>query len=259
MRARVTVAAPAWNRAWILPKYLEALDALDYPPELLSFFFLVNDSTDASFDILEAWASRRRERMREALALSVYLAGAPWSQPPSITVVRADVEPGRPPDIDEQGRRLAAERSRAHPILADLRNRARSHFLASPDSYLWMVDTDILVPSDALRRLLAHGRDVVAALVRNGEAAWNYLTFKPHTSRFDRDPGPPPARLFQVDLTGACCLFSRRALATCKWRAVTTGSGEDAGMALALRSAGISQWVDGSIATEHVMKRPAEV
>ena len=230
---RVMIAAPVRNRAWSLPLYLRALETLNYPREQLFFHWIVNDSTDASFRLLRDWMFR----VAPALA----------------TVERLDF--GRTETEYQGATRLAGPRARAIPILAELRNRIRQGALDRGVDYLFSVDTDILVRPDTLRRLLSHQVDVAAALVDNGHGAYNYLHQSPEGDGFIRYPGPPPGQLCWVALTGACCLYSRRALEAGTWKVGPTG--EDEGFARCMLDAGFDQWVDGGHQLEHVMEAPA--
>ena len=231
---RIMIAAPVRNRAWVLPRYLRALEALDYPQDRLLFRWLVNDSTDGSRQILRYW-------IRDM-------------QPCNAGVQTLDY--GRTESEYEGTARMAGPRSRAYPILAALRNLIRTKALNSGVDYLFSVDTDVIVRPATLRRLLSHGKDVVAALVDNGHGAHNYMEQDPQTGTFFRGPHrvAGPDGLLQVDMTGACCLYSRRALEAGTWAAHMTG--EDEGFARCMIAAGIDQWVDGGHQVEHVMEVP---
>lgn len=231
---RVMIAAPARNRAWILPRYLDALAALDYPRDFLLFHWIVNDSTDDSLRLLQEWCAGR----------------------PRAMVHQEDT--GRTESEYAGALRLAGPRSRAYPILADLRNCIREWVLVSGVDYLLSVDTDILVRPDTLRRLLSHQVDVVAALVDNGHRAHNFLSWDSRTGDFYRRPAQHISQdwLTNVGLTGACCLYSRRALGAGTWGVGVTG--EDEGFARCMLDVGIDQWVDGGHQLEHVMEAPCQ-
>jgi glycosyltransferase involved in cell wall biosynthesis len=52
------IGCPVRNRAWILPAYLQSLEALDYPRERIIYCFIVNDCEDSTPDILGNFAHK---------------------------------------------------------------------------------------------------------------------------------------------------------------------------------------------------------
>jgi len=54
----VVVATLVRDRAWVIDRWLAGMDSLDYPKEKLSFYFIVNDSTDATLDKIKEWSAR---------------------------------------------------------------------------------------------------------------------------------------------------------------------------------------------------------
>ena len=164
------------------------------------------------------------------------------------------INAGRTESEYQGSTRLAGPRLRAYPILADLRNFILSVADFFRVDYLLSLDTDVIVRPDTLRRLLGHGKDVCAALVRNGPGnCWNYLHMHPERDEFTRS-GPPRPDLFWVGLTGAACLYSRRAIQAGRFAVGVTG--EDEGFARCMLTAGIDQWMDGTHELEHVMEVP---
>jgi glycosyltransferase involved in cell wall biosynthesis len=55
----IVVASLVRNREWVIDKFLAGMDLLDYPKEKLSFYFIVNDSQDGTFEILKKWAESK--------------------------------------------------------------------------------------------------------------------------------------------------------------------------------------------------------
>ena len=229
----VTIGAPVRNRAWILPRYLDALERLDYPKERLAFHWIVNDSMDATEGILHAWKEAHFSKYRR------------------ITIDRIDFGP-RP--MDTFGAiRVPAKRDLSLPVLAELRNRL---FEDLDSEYFFGVDSDIIVNQETLKCLLSHKKDVCAALVRNGIQIGDYifLLYNEKTDRFYRNNVEAPNRLFEVGLTGACCLYSWLAATHGIWSVERTG--EDEGLARSLRPLEIAPFVDGTQHCEHVMGGP---
>ena len=97
---------------------------------------------------------------------------------------------------------IDAERARG-------RNALVSAFHADPaGTHLWLVDPDLVLPRDALRRLLAHGRDVVALPVVLPGAA------ESGEPRFDLGPlvGENGALFVHERASAAAMLLSRAAV-----------------------------------------------
>ena len=227
---RITIACPVRNRAWILPRYLDALDALEYPKDRLQFHFVVNDCTDNSLELLMRWMDGRRGH---------------------VDIIDIGARPS-----DTRGALRTGERIAIYPLLAKLRNHILDTAMEDGAHYLFSVDSDILVDPDTLLRLLSAGRDVAAGIVKNGPGhCYNFLQFSPETDQYVRTNTAPSSGIFEVGLTGACCLYSRAAMHASRFAPYGAG-GEDEGMARGLRSAGITQWVDGGAHCEHIMDGP---
>ncbi|MBX6377289.1 MAG: glycosyltransferase family 2 protein [Clostridia bacterium] len=218
----VLVGAPVHNRAWILPAYLEALARLDYPADRLSFAFVVNDSTDESLAILRRFQSRGGYRRIEVVELRTGL-------PPDRRWRRAELGVYR---------RLALARNRLLAMLRDER-------------FLFSVDTDILVPPDALARLLANDRDVCAALVYNDARNLYPNAMCDVGGRLVHCFHFPPDRPFRVAVTGAVYLLSARVCRVARYDDHPLG--EDVPFCQAARAVGFELWLDPRVRCRHVM------
>ncbi len=97
--ASTVVLIAARNEADFLPRMLEALEKLDYPPDLLDFVFVNDGSTDATGGLIDAWAAGRsrvqvlhqRESVGKAQSLQNALAVAPASE--FVAILDADTVP----------------------------------------------------------------------------------------------------------------------------------------------------------------------
>ncbi|MFZ5823268.1 MAG: hypothetical protein ACOY94_02800 [Bacillota bacterium] len=219
----VLAGCPVRNRAWILPAYLAALEALDYPPERLCFAFIINDSVDQTESILTEFATRRPTRL-----------------------VRRDL--GHP--RWERGYYSCKN-------LALLRNLLLEEALAAGADYLFSVDSDILVPPHSLRRLLRAGKPVVGARVGNDPGAapggrCNFLRFDPGRKRMVHLTRFPPDALIPVDVVGAAALIHRPVIeAGCRYEPAFTG--EDEGFCAQVAARGFTLWGDTGLQTIHRM------
>lgn len=219
---QVMIGCPVRNRAWILPQYLQHLTALDYPPEQVEYCFVINDSQDETEALLHAFARRFPARL---LYDNSSRPGG-WQ--------RGYYQFGR---------------------LAELRNRLLEAFLQSECDYLFSVDSDILVPPQALQQLVQTGRDVVSALVCNGAGIGDdqfYNIFNWDDGRLLPIRQFPRDQVFPVDCTGAACLIKRRVIETGARYNSRWGS-EDIGFCREVQKHGFAIFCHGGIECVHVM------
>lgn len=220
----VLIGCPVRNRARVLPAYLASLEALDYPPDRLRFAFVLNDSVDASEAMLRAFA-----RQRPTALLHRDLGFPRW----------------------QRGHYSYAN-------LALLRNLLIEEALRSGADYLFSVDSDVLPPPHALRRLLDASRAIVGARVPNdlhlpGEH-WrcNFLCAD-ERGRLRHPRTFPPDALLPVDVVGAAVLIARPVLeAGCRYAPAPTG--EDEGFCRQAKAAGFQPWVDTGLVCRHMMR-----
>ena len=242
---RVMVAAPIRNRAWILPEYLSALKQLEVPEGVeVGYFFLVNDSTDESLDILLSTViGNIDDPLWPGAEFAVWDTGAE--------------------DDDRKNRREKG----IYTHLQRLRDRIRQYAVDQGYDYLLSVDSDVIVQPGTLSALLAHRVDFVAAMLSNvpdgsfhavnaaqvilgGDVPWS-------------DPvsigvqAPQGDGLVEVGMTGACFLASRQALENGSYlweapygsnyeKAIAALPGEDMVFAMSLKATGIRQYLDES-------------
>ncbi len=231
MHPTVLVASPVRNRAWVLPDFLGALERLEYPAERLSYHFLVNDCVDESPALLHAWASAHPQVTVEELN-----TGVPgWNRQ-------------RWPHYN-------------YDNLALLRNRLLDRFLASDASYLFSVDSDIIVPPSALDALVAADKPVISGVIANlpGLAVevspiHNFLF---REAKGYRHVSTVPAGVFEVDLTGAVYLIRRDVIAA-GVRYEGRRTGEDVGFCEQAKSKGFQLWCHGDVRCDHRMLEPPQ-
>lgn len=222
---RVRIAAPIRNRGWILGRYLEALGAIDYPSDLLSFHFLLNDCTDNTEDLIIRWAG---------------------SCPSPVIVTVRDFS------RTEEDSRVYSVRQKTYEILAALREDIFESARRDAVPCLFCVDSDIIIPPETLKKLLSANRDVVAAVIKNGPGnIYNFL-HRDQIGYARKDEYPKPY-VFEVDVTGACCLYSKSAIDSGKWS--FHPSGEDIAFCESLDANKIRRFVDGTTWATHDMKK----
>lgn len=242
MSTRILLAAPVRDRAWILPAYLERVADLELPEGVeLDAYFLVNgDLGDGSVEILKRFAEVMDGRM-------------------GVVVERYMTPPPAPPTRETHNRMAI------FGYLAGLRNTTLDRALQNGYDYLFSVDSDILMPSWTLRRLLSAEKDVVAAALVNDEfwnlppryRAYNMLRRADYpgmdgVQAFQHVTDMPDSGLIEVDVTGACFLIARRVLeAGCRFD--THPAGEDVPFCQAVQMAGFHLYGDAGLRVDHMM------
>ena len=179
---RVMIGCVVRNRAWILPEYLKAIEAIEHDGKTIGF--LENDSDDNTLDILE----------KSGHWILTTTTGYPnWK------------------------RGKYSENQYEH--LATMRNKFLNLFMASEAEYLLSIDSDVIVPPDILTRLLAEadGRTIIGAAISNvpgqeidGSTPGNFMIKQ--DDRIIHPPTYPLAGTMTVDVIGAAYLIPRSAI-----------------------------------------------
>jgi hypothetical protein len=186
---KVLIHTPVSNRAWILPKFLEALAAQNIPTDIeLVYRFDVNDSQDASYSILE--------NFKHATSDQVELINHPWSV------------------LNLPDHRWNTER---YSRMILLRNNALAEAKGLGARYLFSIDSDaILDDSHTLAHLIETDVPVIAGVFM---ATWGNAAATPlpnvwqrgqneMTDEFLRGISMAPEHV-TVGGLGACTLIRR--------------------------------------------------
>lgn len=226
MEQKVMIGCPIRNRAWILPAYLQSLEALDYPRERISYCFIINDCYDETPLILQEFAQK---------------------YPGQVGLV-----------VDDAGNPAYQRGQYSFKRLAYLRNLLLKGFLASDCEHLFSVDSDILVVPHTLTALMENQLSIVACLVCNGEvigdrSCYNVLC-QNHRGHYLHIRDFPRDRLFKVDCTGAAYLIKRHVISQLGIRYSALRGAEDIGFCEAARQKGVDIYCDGRLEAFHVMK-----
>ena len=184
----IVIGCPVRNRAWVLPEYLQAISAIDWPDK--RYLFVENNSTDGTRKLLQ--------RFSPGPLSSMY-----------------DHHPDNPPDH----RRGWCAKDDQHAYLAKVRNYFLYMFHFTNAEYLLSIDSDIIASPDILQKLmpLANQQTIVGAAVSNipgkpldGNTAGNFMFLsngKAHHPMSHKLSG-----LLRVDVVGACYLIPRAVL-----------------------------------------------
>jgi len=124
---KVMVGAPVRNRAWVLPRFIEAIKKQDIPFETC---FIVNDCVDNTKELLD--------------------------QAGFTTVLH---------NLNSNHGHVRGEYSLRN--LALLRNVLLDKFLESDCNYLFSIDTDVIIPEGSIRKLVEADKDIISMLIRN--------------------------------------------------------------------------------------------
>ena len=229
MQPKITIGSIVRDRAWILPEYLKAIYNLDYPKEKIDLHFIINDSTDGSEHQLRKFTFKHRKEYNKGRVTTMN-----FDAEADLRVNRADKE--------------------IYKNLAILRNKLLDYALVHNHSdYLFSIDTDIIVRSGTLKKLIAHNKDIVAALGKNSKRTFNAGYLAPNNINSINHLTLAPKGLRKVDWTGAVCLY-KTSLLQRGLQFSNNSLGEDIGLALNAKALGVKMWVDGTEVLEHRMK-----
>jgi hypothetical protein len=221
---RLIIGAPVKDREWALQAWFEGIRASEGEYPVLALCSPSEDATEASLANL------------------------------GVEVVQ-DPEPGRPLwEIDNHGWGTMT----TYAYMARLRNQLIELMIERDAEYFFSLDTDIILPADAITALLAvmeaSGADVIAPAVNMAIRAisWNTMNWD------SMMPGSAirtfvPQRAGPVDVVMAAMLLNRRAMERCRW--APHMQGEDVGFCINAVTQGISRWWCPEIRCTHLMNR----
>jgi len=233
--SKIVIGSIVRNRESILPKYLECIRDLDYNKSDISLCFLVNDSTDNSYFILKDFVDGHTEYKNSIVKIGSY---------------------GYPEDNRDVGRGYDTFKQ-----FAFLRNKWLDLIVDKfyNSEYVFSIDSDILVPSNSLNKLIENDKDMCSMLVNNsvnqqgyGKDYMNILKFEmDSSSKYKHIMEYPKDKVFKVDVTGACCLIKRKVLDTSRYRSHALG--EDVGFCEEVKRNGYTIWCDSTLTGDHRM------
>ncbi|PYY28360.1 glycosyltransferase [Paenibacillus illinoisensis] len=235
----ITIAAPVRNREWILPQYLRSILKINYPKALIDLHFVVNDSSDKTFEMLTEFKKSRK---------SLY------------NNIRIDVINNNTP---EDLREFSIRNKYIYKSLSGLKNYIMSKVRTDK---LIFIDTDILVKPDVITKLLKHGKKIISGLIYNG-----YITNKdkpylyPNIMKLDDKgqyrhitnyyvksaPTLLCSQIQRVDLTGAIIMLDRSVYKSVKYG--FHPQGEDAYFCKMAQDKGYEIYCDLFAYCQHIM------
>jgi glycosyltransferase involved in cell wall biosynthesis len=215
------VGCPLQNREKVIFRYLDSIENLDYPKEEIHLAFLVNCSTDRTLTILEDFKFLNEDKYNQIS-------------------IREYNELDYVDNLHNRG---------DFSNFATLRNRWLN--MRQPnDTHIFSVDSDVLLPSHALRQLLVNDKDVCSTLVDVGREHYNTFNWDNKMKLYKRCV-PPMRNLNQIDVTCAVLLAKKEVFdAGVKWGA--SKQGEDIYFCEKAKENGFEIWNDGSIECIHL-------
>lgn len=171
---KVFVGAPVRNRAWVLPRHINAIKR--QKEVSMKFCYIVNDCEDNTEAVLQNYG---------------------------IHYVVHNLNSGHGHVRGQY----------SYESLAALRNVLLDKFLESDCDYLFSCDTDIIIPDGSLKQLIEDDKDIVAMIIRNHPTIMAHnVMVKPHPGTAAQHMQHIPRGLFQCHLTGAVYLIKRKVI-----------------------------------------------
>jgi len=201
MDKKILISCGVSSRDWILPYYLRHVYNIDYDKKLIDIYWIVNNSNDNSLKLLHEFR-KKYENEYNSIKIEIYNNS----------------------EIPAEERSTKVREEYIYTWLSKIRNKILNKCVKLKCDFLLSSDSDILVTSDILKRLLSHNKSIVSSLIYNGylhttyEDAYKYPNILKQTSyrkykhivnyRTKYPEKNPHGKLIQCDLTGACILIS---------------------------------------------------
>lgn len=228
----IMIGAPIQNREEIMNDYLNHIYTLNYPKDRIKLAFFINNSTDKTYELVKEFTDLHSHEYNETIV---------WKK---------KVLKGK---LDDQTRFR-----RDFVLFSIVRNTFLKRILRTDFDYLYSIDSDILVPPDSLTLLLGHDKDIISALIENGEFKGDmyYNVYQQKAEDvyhvFLTDWLNQQTEPFEVDVTGACYLINRKVLdAGVKYSYYHQG--EDGGFCRSAQDKGFKLYCDPTIRPVHLL------
>jgi hypothetical protein len=246
VNSRVLIACPVSNRAWILPYYLEKIYNLEYEKKLIDIYWIVNNSNDNSFELLNEFKIKYSHEYNS---------------------IKIKIDNNR--NVKQDIRNIEIRKGYIYDWLSYLRNNILEYCIKIDCDYLFSSDSDILFKSDTLIRLVEHNKHVVSSLIYNGymyvgfDEAYKYPNilnkisnqgYMPIVNYRIKNPDKNLyGTLIECDFTGACVLMSREVCKKSKygWH----DQGEDEVWSRTAKENGFKLYCDISLYNNHIMSQ----
>ena len=240
----ILLGMPIHNREWILPIFLEKVSQIDYPKELITIYFLVNNSVDDSFNIVKKFKDENKSLYKEIIIEEVN----------NVNKI-----------IDTRENDLRMKHT--FEWLSHLRNIILRKTVKLNCDYLFSLDSDILVEPDILNNLLSSEKNICSSIIYNGfelhqdrpfafpnilnniNGEWkhivNYRTKFPYKNE--------PNKIIEVGMTGAVSIISKEVCKVAKYEKHFIG--EDCAFSESALKYGYKSYCNISQLSHHIMNK----
>lgn len=237
----VVCGGPVRNREFVLEKHLKAVYELEHDKKDIILYYLVNDSVDFTTDILEHFKKAHIQEYKDIIIQEKFY--------------------GFPEDIRANGRNT--ETFKQFSIVRNDWLQCIKELNCTVD-WVLSIDSDILIPNTALKKLISNNKDVCSILVNNMEIPMGYGKDCMNILEYAPDRGMEYKHIlsykinsvFSVDVTGACYLIKRSVLGYGS-NIVKYGphiQGEDCTFCSLVKQNGFGIFCDSTLQAEHCMK-----
>jgi hypothetical protein len=236
----ILIAAPVYDRAWILPTWIEYIEKQNYPKENLGFLFELGPNDDETHQILWDWQLSR----------------------PQFKVFDAQIYMKMNHQSHVEGQRMwNAEK---YYNMVTLRNNLleRATNLSDSFDYYFSLDTDILLQDkNTINKLVEYadqGKEVLSPLMYMTPYDTNF----PSAMSWIDYPGGQAARMheryvigtvFEADIVMAAVFMSKDVFTNVRYQ--WHRQGEDLGFATALKAQNFKSYAAWDIYAPHIMHR----
>lgn len=242
----ILIGCPVRNREWIIPRYLEGIYSLNYPKENIILYWLVNDSTDETYNILKDFEQEHQDEYKNIIIEKIKNRVREYKR-----LIK--------------GSYVLAEKFwlEVYTNLANLRNTVINKVLELNADYLFNIDSDIIINDvETLNILLSENKPVISAIINNDQirnpllpiqkSACNILNFDSfgkvkHIIDWELNS------TFKIHITGAICLYNAEIFNNSKVRFGYSRYGEDIYMAERILEEGIEVWTTSKVLPNHIM------
>ena len=246
MDKKILISCGVSSREWILPYYLRHIYNINYDKKLIDIYWIVNNSNDKSLDLLHQF-KKQYENEYNSICIEIYNNS----------------------EIPAEERSTEIREKYIYAWLSLIRNKILKKTIKLKCDYLLSCDSDILVTSDILNRLLSHNVPIVATLIYNGyetndfnDAYKNpnilreldYRRYKYIVNHRIKHPEKQEiGKLIKCEYTGACILIAQEVCKKAQY--AYSNQGEDEPFCFSARCAGFSLFADISLFQHHCMSK----
>jgi glycosyltransferase involved in cell wall biosynthesis len=226
MKKKLLLGAPAYNRAWIIPEWLDSLQSQDGIDCFdVEYIACVSPSEDNTLELL---------------------------QQGGFIIITEDVFRQKyESDLHVWGNMNVYEK------MAQIRNKLLMWAKVNNFDYFLSIDTDIILPKNGLQKMISFidrypGMVAPALSMVHNQTIWNIMdwvdSFNPNLAY---RPKIRHLEVQQVDVIMACILMDKSAISKVKWKEHTLG--EDVGLCIEAEKYEVNRWWLSTIKCDHRM------